>query len=69
MAPTPPPHTPLRLPSAAEPPGAITSLFIEDPGGCSPRPEPGGKMGAEAARGEWSDFILELEEKKQERKE
>lgn len=55
----------LPLPSSAELLGAITSLFIEDPGGCSPRPE----QGAEAAGGERREFILELEEKKQQGKE
>lgn len=45
-------------PPAAEPAGAISSLFIEDPGGCSPRPQPG-----ELRQLGGNDFIPELEEK------
>lgn len=57
-----PPHSA----STAEPTGAITSLFIEDPGGCSPRPEPGGKWELRQRGG--SGVILSLSWKRKSRR-
>lgn len=49
--------------------GAIAALFIEDPGGCSPRPEPGGTPGGKRElrqRGSGEVLSLSCERKRSE---